>query len=58
MHYQNKFIFRICKIITKSFKSNDDKSDVVLITYIDGDHEWSKSLPHEISTFDLIWEFF
>ena len=46
------------RIITKNFKSNEGTSDVVLVTYIDGGHEWFKSPPHEISALDLMWEFF
>jgi len=46
------------RIITKNFKSSDDKSDVVLVTYLDGSHEWFKSPPHEISAIDFMWEFF
>ena len=46
------------RIITKNYICNDSKSDVVLVTYIDGGHEWFKSPPHEISAIDIMWEFF
>jgi len=46
------------KIITRVYTNDIDKSDVVLVTYIDGGHEWFKSPPHEISAIDIMWEFF
>jgi len=45
-------------IITRSYSNNFDTSDVVLVTYIDGGHEWFKSPPHEMSAIDIMWEFF
>ena len=45
-------------IISKVYKNNVTNSDVVLVTYIDGGHEWFKSPPHEKSAIDTMWEFF
>jgi polyhydroxybutyrate depolymerase len=46
------------RIITKTYSNGIDNSDVVLVTYVDGGHEWFKSPPHELSAVDLLWEFF
>jgi polyhydroxybutyrate depolymerase len=46
------------RIITTRYKSNDGNSDVVLVTYLDGGHEWFKSPPHELSAIDIMWDFF
>jgi polyhydroxybutyrate depolymerase len=46
------------RIITKVYNNDIDESDVILVTYIDGGHEWYKSPPHEISAIDIMWEFF
>jgi len=46
------------RIITKTYINENGNSDVVLVTYIDGGHEWFKSPKHELSAIDLLWEFF
>jgi len=46
------------RIITRIHNNDIDESDVVLVTYIEGGHEWFKSPPHEISAIDIMWEFF
>lgn len=46
------------RIITRTYTNGSDSSEVVLITYVDGGHEWFKSPPHEMSATDLMWEFF
>ena len=46
------------RIITKTYTNSNDNSDVVLVTYVDGSHEWFKSPPHEISAINQLWDFF
>ena len=46
------------RIITRIYKDDIDNSDVVLVTYLDGGHEWFKSPPYEISAIDIMWDFF
>jgi polyhydroxybutyrate depolymerase len=46
------------RIITKTYTNNFDNADVVLVTYVEGDHEWFKSPPHELSAVDKLWDFF
>ena len=45
-------------IITKTYVNGSNDSEVVFVTYVDGEHEWFKSPPYEISATDLMWEFF
>lgn len=45
-------------IIKQTYAKGSDRSDVVLVTYVDGTHEWFKSPPYEMSATDLMWEFF
>jgi polyhydroxybutyrate depolymerase len=45
-------------IITRTYENYHDNSDVILVTYTDGGHEWFKSPPHERSAIDIMWEFF
>jgi len=45
-------------IITRTYTNGNASSEVVLVTYIEGGHEWFKSPPHEISAIDIIWDFF
>jgi polyhydroxybutyrate depolymerase len=46
------------KIISHTYRDGSDNSEVVLVTYVEGGHEWFKSPPHEDSAIDLMWEFF
>ena len=46
------------RIIIRSYTNLSTDSDVVFVTYLDGDHEWFKSPPYELSATDLIWDFF
>jgi polyhydroxybutyrate depolymerase len=46
------------KIIIETYADGNDNSEVVLVTYLEGGHEWFKYPRHELSAIDLAWEFF
>ena len=45
-------------IIKQTYANGTDGSEVILVTYVNGIHEWFSSPPHELSATDLMWEFF
>ena len=46
------------RMIIKTYMNGTDNSEFVLVTYVEGNHEWFKSPPHEMSVNDLVWDFF
>jgi polyhydroxybutyrate depolymerase len=46
------------RIITRTYTNGSHGSEVILVTYVNGIHEWFYSPPHELSATDLMWEFF
>jgi len=46
------------KIIIETYTDGNYKSEVVLVSYIEGGHEWFTFPRHEMSAIDLAWDFF
>ena len=46
------------RIIIRTYSNGCNNSEVVLVTYVDGRHEWFQTPRYEISATDLMWEFF
>jgi polyhydroxybutyrate depolymerase len=46
------------RIMTRTYTNGSHGSEVILVTYVNGIHEWFFSPPHELSATDLMWEFF
>ncbi|OYT28438.1 hypothetical protein B6U98_05085 [Thermoplasmatales archaeon ex4572_165] len=46
------------KISIKTYTNESDNTEVVLVTYMEGGHEWFKSPTYQIDANDLIWDFF
>jgi len=46
------------RMITRTYTNGSQDSEVVVVTYVNGIHEWFFSPPHELSATDLMWEFF
>jgi len=46
------------KISIKTYANESANTEVVLVTYLEGGHEWFKSPTYQIDANDLIWDFF